>query len=78
MAKAKKLFTIGYEQTPSKAVLDEHLPAVPAFPRTSSQPASTRGAFRICTCVDWARRRAAVKRRAAANSSCYIASTRRI
>ena len=23
MAKAKKLFTIGYEQTPSKAVLDE-------------------------------------------------------
>ncbi|MBV8697756.1 MAG: DUF488 domain-containing protein, partial [Bradyrhizobium sp.] len=23
MARAKKLFTIGYEQTPSKAVLDE-------------------------------------------------------
>ena len=23
MAKAKRLFTIGYEQTPSKAVLDE-------------------------------------------------------
>ena len=52
MAKARKLFTIGYEQTPSKAVLDELeqagvkllvdaalcVPAVPAFPAASSPP----------------------------------------
>ena len=53
MAKAKKLFTIGYEQTPSKAVLDELEHAGVklwstcarsrprggrAFPRTSSRP----------------------------------------
>ena len=30
MAKAKRLFTIGYEQTPAKAVLDEVVRTYPA------------------------------------------------
>ena len=83
MAKAKKLFTIGYEQTPAKAVLDEleqagvkllvdvravALPAGPAFPRTSSPQASTSAAFRTCICAGSARRRKAARPRAAASS----------
>ena len=60
--KTKRLFTIGYEQTPSKAVLDElenagvkllvdvRLPrGDPAFPRTSLRPASTSAESPICT-----------------------------
>ena len=61
--RAKRLFTIGYEQTPSRAVLDEleaagvkllvDVRAVAprggrAFPRISSRPASTSAAFPIC------------------------------
>jgi hypothetical protein len=61
--KTKRLFTIGYEQTPSKAVLDElenagvkllvDVRAVassrrPGFPRISSQPASMSAALPIC------------------------------
>jgi hypothetical protein len=92
MAKAKKLFTIGYEQTPPKSVLDEleqagvkllvDVRAVassrrPAFRRTSSRPGLMSAAFHICTCAGWARRRPAAKPRAAAISARCTRSTRR-
>ena len=64
MAKAKKLFTIGYEQTPPKACsTSSSMPAsscwstcarsppraVPAFPRTSSRRGSTSAASLIAS-----------------------------
>jgi hypothetical protein len=92
MAKAKKLFTIGYEQTPARSVLDEleqagvkllvDVRAVassrqPGFQRTSSPPGSMSAAFLTCICAGSAHRRMAARPRAAANSAHCIKSTRR-
>jgi len=74
MAKARKLFTIGYEQTPSKAVLDEleqagvkllvdvravALPAGLGFSKNQLAAGSISAAYRTCICAHWARRRMA-------------------
>ncbi len=90
--RTKRLFTIGYEQTPAKAVLDEleaagvkllvDVRAVassrrPGFPRTSLRPVSTSAAFPICTSRASGRRRAAARPRAAASSVCCTRSIRR-
>jgi len=87
--KTKRLFTIGYEQTPPKAVLDElenagvkllvDVRAVvssrrPGFPRTSSPPASTTRHF-LYSHEGLARRRKAASPRAAATSRPWSAST---
>ena len=82
MAKAKKLFTIGYEQTPPKPCsTNSSRPgsscwstcarspprAGPAFPRTSLPPGSTSAASHTCICAGSARRRKAARPRAAAH-----------
>ena len=84
MAKAKKLFTIGYEQTPAKAVLDElehagvkllvDVRAVassrrPGFSKNQLAAGSTSAAFPICICAGSARPKTAASPRAAANST---------
>jgi len=89
MARASKLFTIGYEQTPSKAVLDEleqagvkllvDVRAVassrrPGFSKNQLAAASTSAAFPTCIFAGSVPRRRAVRPRAAANTRCCIAS----
>jgi Protein of unknown function, DUF488 len=93
MAKARKLFTIGYEHTPAKAVLDEleqagvkllvDVRAVaasrrPGFSKNQLAAGLESAAFHICICAGSARRRPAATPRAAASSMRYTRSMRRI
>lgn len=76
MSKAKKLFTIGYEQTPARAVLDEleragvkllvDVRAVRDFPRHSLPPDWTNAASVMSIFAASARQRTDAKQRAAA------------
>jgi uncharacterized protein (DUF488 family) len=74
MAKTRKLFTIGYEQTPSKAVLDELEQAGVKL----LVDVRAVAAFRTCICAGSARRRTAARPRGAANSTCCTRSTQNI
>ena len=91
--RTKRLFTIGYEQTPAKAVLDElEASGVKLLVDVRAVASSRRPGFsknQLAAGLDErgisylrlqgprARRRAAAKRRAADNSACCTRSTRR-
>ena len=91
--KTKRLFTIGYEQTPAKAVLDElehagvkllvDVRAVassrrPGFSKNQLAAGLDERGIAYLHLRGWVRQRAAARRRAAENSACCTRSIRRI
>ena len=91
MARKPKLFTIGYEQTPPKAVLDElenagvkllvDVRAVaasrrPGFSKNQLAAALMSAALLICICAGSVHLRRAVRPHGVANSTCCTRSTR--